>query len=72
MLGTVWVAKSCGATAGYWLAIVRQCWPNSWTAITHLKRLADLSVAGEEYRTNLAMTGGGLCIYDVERIAQCE
>jgi hypothetical protein len=72
MLGTVWVPKGYGATVGHWLAIVRQCWPNSWAAIDRLKRLAERHGDGEEHRTNLGMTGDRLCIYDVERIAQCE
>ena len=71
-MGTTWVARAEGATIGYLLGILRQDWHDSWAAISHLQRLAKASRVGVEHRTNLALSGGALSVYDIERIAQAE
>jgi hypothetical protein len=71
MLGTNWVEPGKGATIRYLLSLLRTKWPDSWVAMNHLKNLA-AKVGGEGHCTNLALTGGPLCIYDIERIGLCE
>jgi hypothetical protein len=73
MLGTLWTVPGYGVSIRYWLAILANDWPDSWLAIANLRRLmAKHSIQGQDYRTNLALTGDGLCVYDIERIATCE
>jgi len=72
MLGTAWVPESQGATVAALIDMLRSSWFEAWSAISHLQVLARASTVSVQYRTNLSLTGEKLCIYDIERIAECE